>query len=99
MVVDTDIRPLAAELFSSLDPPRLAGSRCRSCSTVVFPAAGSCPNCSGSDIEQVALPDKGTIWTWTVQGFQPKPPYEPPGGQFAPFALGYIDLGDVLVES
>jgi uncharacterized OB-fold protein len=45
------------------------------------------------------LPRRGVVWTWTVQRFEPKPPYVAPPGGFAPFAVGYVDLGEVLVES
>lgn len=87
-----------ARLFASLDPPRLAGSRCGSCATVTFPVAGSCPRCSLPGPGTVTLPGDGTVWTWTVQGFAPKPPYVAPPGGFTPYAVGYVDLGDVLVE-
>jgi len=86
-------------LFVSLDPPRLAGSRCGSCGTVTFPVARSCPRCALPRPDTVALPDTGTVWTWTVQVFPPKPPYQPPVGGFAPYAVGYVDLGEVLVEA
>jgi len=46
-----------------------------------------------------ALPERGTVWSWTVQEFAPKPPYRGLGAEFEPFVLGYVDLGDVLVES
>ncbi|GAA4681278.1 hypothetical protein GCM10023197_42250 [Gordonia humi] len=49
-------------------------------------------------MERVALPTEGTLWSYTVQYFPPKPPFrtvEP----FEPYGLGYIDLGDVCVES
>ncbi len=95
----TDVLPVDATLFASLDPPRLLGSRCEGCATVVFPAAGSCPGCSGSAMAPHVLADRGTVWTWTVQGFAPKPPYVPPAGGFTPFAVGYVDLGEVLVEA
>jgi uncharacterized OB-fold protein len=36
-------------LFSSLDPPRLAGSRCATCGTVTFPAQAGCAKCTGTD--------------------------------------------------
>jgi uncharacterized protein len=90
-------RPVDAGLFASLDPPRLLGSRCEACGTVVFPAAQSCPRCS-SAVAPHALADRGTVWSWTVQGFCPKPPYVPPTGGFTPFAVGYVDLGEVIVE-
>jgi len=97
--VPHDPTPVDASLFASLDPPRLAGARCANCGTVTFPAAGSCPKCMAAHMEPYALPDRGTVWTWTVQGFAPKPPYVPPPHGFRPFPVGYVDLGDVLVES
>lgn len=93
-----EVVPVDASLFASLDPPRLLGSRCGSCATVVFPAAGSCPRCSQAAMVPHALADRGAVWTWTVQGFAPKPPYVPPVGGFTPFPVGYVDLGEVLVE-
>ena len=90
--------PVDATLFASLDPPRLAGSRCSGCGTVTFPAISSCPKCMEPTMAPYALPDRGTVWTWTVQGFAPKPPYVPPAGGFRPFPVGYVDLGEVLVE-
>ena len=86
-------------LFSSLDPPRLAGSRCASCGTVTFPVQAGCAKCAGTDLVQVDLADRGTLWTWTVQAFEPKAPYRAPEGGFVPYGVGYVDLGDVIVES
>ena len=94
-----DVTPVDASLFASLDPPRLAGSRCGVCGTVTFPAANSCPRCTEPAMAPYALPDRGTVWTWTVQGFAPKPPYVPPVGGFRPFPVAYVDLGEVLVET
>ena len=45
------------------------------------------------------LPDRGVLWTWTLQAFEPKPPYVGPAGGFEPYPVGYVDLGDVIVES
>ncbi len=86
-------------LFASIDPPRLAGSRCRACGTVTFPVQSGCPNCTGSGLATVALADRGTLWTWTVQGFEPKAPYRASESGFAPYAVGYVDLRDVMVEA
>ncbi len=44
------------------------------------------------------LPAEGTLWTWTVQRIPPKPPYRG-ADPFEPFAVGYVDLGVVKVES
>ena len=44
------------------------------------------------------------LWTWTVQGFEPKPPYRA-DGPFEPYGVGYLEVatqdgsGAVLVES
>ena len=86
-------------LFSSLDPPRLAGSRCASCGTVAFPVQAGCAKCAGTDMAPVELADRGTLWTWTVQAFEPKAPYRAPEGGFVSYGVGYVDLGDVIVES
>lgn len=86
-------------LFSSLDPPRLAGARCADCGTVIFPVQAGCSRCTGTDLARVELADRGTLWTWTVQAFEPKPPYRVPDGGFTPYGVGYVDLGDVIVES
>jgi uncharacterized OB-fold protein len=77
----------------------LAGSRCAADGTVVFPAQASCPRCSGRDVERVALPERGVLWSWTVQHFRPRAPYRQDGEEFEPFAVGYVDLGDVVVEA
>lgn len=90
---------LAPELFASTEPLVLAGSRCRSCASVQFPASDECASCAAGPTMKVALPDHGTIWTWTVQRFAPKAPYEVPPEGFTPFAVGYVDLGEALVES
>jgi uncharacterized OB-fold protein len=86
-------------LFASVDPPRLAGSRCGNCGTVTFPVQASCAKCTGSAMTKVELPDRGTLWTWTVQAFEPKAPYRVPASGFMPYGVGYVDLGEVIVES
>ncbi len=56
-------------------------------------------------MRQVTLAPRGRLWTWTVQGFEPKPPYSGEG-PFRPYGVGYIELAaeatgasSVLVES
>ncbi|WP_083865556.1 Zn-ribbon domain-containing OB-fold protein [Nocardia brevicatena] len=78
--------------------PALCGSRCGECATVTFPAQTACPRCGHAEMRTYELPREGTLWTFTVQGFEPKPPYRT-DGPFTPYGVGYIDLGDVLVES
>jgi uncharacterized OB-fold protein len=43
------------------------------------------------------LPGQGVVWSCTVQRFPPKSP--PFAGTFEAYAVGYVDLGEVLVES
>jgi uncharacterized OB-fold protein len=80
--------------------PVLAGSRCDRDGTVVFPYQDSCPRCSGRQITRTELPGRGTLWSWTTQHFAPKSPYRgPTGADFVVFPVGYVDLGDVIVEA
>ena len=41
------------------------------------------------------LPPQGTLWTWTTQGFEPKPPYLP-DGEFEPYGVGYVEFPGYL---
>jgi uncharacterized OB-fold protein len=75
------------------DEPRLLGSRC-GCGVVAFPAQGSCPR-DGGETTIVELPRRGTLWTFTTQGFAPKgPPDGPFLGSYEPYAVGYVELAD-----
>jgi uncharacterized OB-fold protein len=92
--------PVADGLFTwPADESRLIGSRCRDCGVVTFPAQGSCPACTSVAVEECLLSRTGTLYTWTVQGFRPKPPYAGPD-EFEPFGVGYVELpGEVRVEA
>ncbi len=93
-------QPIADGLFTwPADQPRLIGSRCRECGAVTFPAQRSCPRCTSVDVEERLLERRGTLYTWTVQGFRPKPPYAGPE-DFEPYGVGYVELpGEVRVEA
>ena len=94
--------PIAEGLFTwPSENPALLGSRCNQCGVATFPAAESCMACSGQDVTVVELPRRGTLWTWTVQQFMPKSPYN--SGEtpetFRPYGVGYVELpGGVRVE-
>ncbi|MER6418505.1 OB-fold domain-containing protein [Streptomyces sp. NPDC001137] len=81
------------------DAPRLVGARCSACHTVVFPRQDSCPRCADGVMTGQVLPVRGRVWSWTLQAFPPKPPYRPPAGGYRPYHVGYVDLGEVLVEA
>jgi uncharacterized OB-fold protein len=89
-------RPVDGTLW--VDGPQLIGSSCRSCGTTVFPRQQSCPRCTARDNEDRLLPARGTLWSFTVQGFEPKAPYTgPTGADFVPYGVGYVQLGDELM--
>lgn len=94
--------PIAEGLFTwPSDNPALLASRCNNCGIATFPAAESCMACSGQDVSVEELPRSGTLWTWTVQQFMPKTPYN--SGEtpetFKPYGVGYVELaGGVRVE-
>ncbi len=98
-------RPIAEGLFTWPEDPRLLGSSCQGCGTTTFPSQQSCPRCTGGDMREVSLARRGKLWTWTIQGFEPKHPYAGEG-EFRPYGVGYIELAaedegaqPVLVES
>ncbi|GAA1098163.1 Zn-ribbon domain-containing OB-fold protein [Pseudonocardia alni] len=81
------------------DRTALLGSRCTTCRACTFPRQGGCPRCTGDSMEDVALPRRGTLWSWTSQGFRPKAPYT--GTEcYEPFGVAYVELpGHLIVET
>ncbi len=85
------------------DEPQLIGSHFPESGVTVFPRASACPKTASRVVEDVLLPRRGTLWSWTIQGFPPKnPPYigtESPK-DFVPYGVGYVQLDDqVIVEA
>lgn len=79
--------------------PLLNGGRCTGCAAYTFPRQSSCPRCSLSTVEAVILGRTGTLWSFTVQAFTPKSPYNG-SADFEPFGVGYIDLpGELIVQA
>ena len=82
------------------DDPHLIGSKCADCGNVAFPQQSGCARCMSTEMEPIELPTRGTLWTWTTQGFRPKS--QPDGfyrgddteDTFETFALGYVALPD-----
>jgi uncharacterized OB-fold protein len=73
----------------------LVAGRCSACGTALFPLRARCPSC-GADVERILLPRHGTLWTWTTQGFEPKPPYVADGDEFEPYGVGYVEFDGLL---
>jgi uncharacterized OB-fold protein len=92
--------PIADDLFTwPSDEPRLVGGRCADCGAVAFPRPASCSRCTSERVDEHLLARRGTLWSWTVQRFEPKEPYLG-DGPFEPYGVGYVDLdGEVIVES
>ncbi len=97
------VRPIAEDLFTETsDGPHLIGSKCAKCGTVVFPKANGCPRCGSDALADHLLAQRGTLFTFTTQGFLPKEPYTGPETEddFTGFALGYVELpGEVMIET
>jgi len=48
-------------------------------------------------MSDVLLPRRGTLVSWTTQGFPPGLPYKGPTGKdFVPFGVGLVQLDDVI---
>src|SRR5438270_7510509 len=67
--------------------PRLIGGRCRGCGQHHFPRTGTCPYCSGEEVDEALLSAEGSLWTWTAVTAPP------PGYQGdVPFGFGVVEL-------
>lgn len=73
---------------------RLVAGRCLSCSRLSFPLRDHCAACGGA-VDRELLPRDGVLWTWTTQGFEPKPPYVA-DGEFQPYGVGYVEFPGFL---
>jgi uncharacterized OB-fold protein len=96
--VHTNTRLVDDTLFVTDAPLALRGAECARCRTVTFPVQSACPRCGSEEMNDIPLPRTGTLWSFTIQGFEPKRPYrgmEP----FEPYGVAYVDLGPVIVET
>lgn len=90
------LSPVAEGLWTDEAEPKLIGGKRNSDGEIVFPMPSGD---AASDYSAVPLSRSGTLWSWTLQNFQPKPPFAGPE-PFEPFALGYVELpGEVIVET
>lgn len=98
-----NLSPIDPDLWSDDPQPHLMGAKLAS-GEIVFPMPRGD---AARGVEPYKLSRKGSLWSWTSQGFLPKTPYEGRGSgpgegapDFVPFLLGYIELpGEVIVES
>ena len=97
-------QPIAEGLFTwPSEEPQLIGRRCGACAAVTFPARGGCGRCGSTDLEEHLLGRRGTLSTWTSQGFPPKAPFTGTGSfspDTVPWFVGLVELpGELRVES
>ena len=90
------LTPIATGLWTDEAEPRLIGGRNTQSGRIAFPMP---EGDSAAHFEAVPLSRTGTLWSWTVQGFEPKTPYAGPV-PFVPYGVGYVELsGEVIVET
>jgi uncharacterized OB-fold protein len=90
-------RQVADKLFrgEGADTRLLAG-RHRKDGRLCFPfPAGP----DGEDYEVIELATEGALWSYTVQRFRPKTPFNGRGtdADFEPYGVGYVELAEQLI--
>lgn len=81
--------------LSRLGDVRLAGCRCKSCGETALGERDLCPNCGSGEMVNLALSERGTLWTYTVARHRPPGDYRGPD-PFEPFGVGLVELPDGL---
>ena len=94
---------IADDLFTLSESPALLGGRCTRCEALTFPRRAGCPRCGAEAVERTELGDRGTLWTWTSQGFLPKAPFRgewATSADFVPWVVGLVEIpGSLRVEA
>jgi uncharacterized OB-fold protein len=71
----------------------LIGNRCKVCGEHFFPKAWICrnPDCNFDKLEDIPISKRGTIWSHTLNFYEPPAPYVPPK-EFEPYATVVVEL-------
>jgi uncharacterized OB-fold protein len=75
---------------------RLLGGRCPTCGASFFPKQLSfCANpaCDGTELADVDLSARGTLWSFSDNRYAPPPPY-PAREPFEPYGVAAVELAD-----
>ena len=75
---------------------RLLGGRCSTCGASFFPKQWSfCrnPACGGTELDDVELSTRGTLWSFTDNRYAPPPPY-PSREPFEPYGVAAVELAE-----
>jgi len=68
-----------ARFLTRIREGELTGQRCPLCANVYVPPRGSCPACGVATEEEVVLPDKATVESFTIVAIPiPNNPIQPP---------------------
>jgi uncharacterized protein len=80
-------------LSIDVNDPHIIGNRCSSCGEYYFPKAWICrnPECGRRDLKDVSMSTAGKIWSFTLNYYEPPPPYVPVG-EFKPYAIVVAEL-------
>lgn len=80
-------------LNMDMEKHHLIGSRCRSCGEYYFPQSWICrnPECSSVDLEEAPISKRGTIWSHTLNHYEPPAPYKA-RDNFEPYAIIVAEL-------
>ncbi|WP_180900581.1 Zn-ribbon domain-containing OB-fold protein [Martelella soudanensis] len=85
--IEVPTRVMREGLFE-VNPPKLIGSRCKTCSVETFPARDFCPACGADEVEApILLSPDGRVYSFTVIR-------QAPAGRKTPYSLAYVDLAD-----
>ncbi|UCE86430.1 MAG: OB-fold domain-containing protein [Deltaproteobacteria bacterium] len=71
------------------EPPRLLGSRCRSCGEHFFPRRAICARCLSDDTEDTRLGPRGTLYTYT---YVHVPMFGARRAESGGYGVGQVDL-------
>ena len=72
----------------------LVGSQCKNCKSYFFPKETFfCrnPSCQSSDFEELALSQRGTLWSYTNNCYPPPKPYMA-ADPFVPYIVAAVEL-------
>lgn len=93
-------RPVADNLFRGEGAAaRLLAGRSRATGRLRFPCPGGA---EADDYDTVELAPEGSLWSYTIQRFRPKSPFNGDGDErdFRPYGVGYVELpGQLIVEA
>lgn len=87
-------QPAIEGWFTVGEHPALLGSRCERCATFAFPKATAfCANpaCTSTEFAEVPLSRTGTVWSYTINHYQPPEPYVSPE-PFEPYGVVAVEL-------